>query len=517
MITKVIKNIVNVLENCNESWVNYILTFFFATVLWAFFWTFLQPVNNLNPPTDLLLMTLLHYALAYLMLALMFIGFLSYGCKVPIGRVSRTIFPGFIILLVGPLIDLLHPSGQHASIYYLQPNNNNNVLNIYLSLFGVGFDGVSFGVKIEIILALFLGFIYCRIKNQSVIRSLVYIWICYTLIFLWATSPYFIHFILQFNHFDYQYSDLLMTHFYLLAIPVIAIPVLYTADKNIFNVLLKDCRFSRVLHYELMLILGYILALISNHSPISAQLLQQQEIVIHLIISLMSVFFACFFSISMNNIVDIDIDKISNPERPLIKDKDKISLNHYKIFAYASLGLSLFYAAIVSFYAFFIIMVMTASYYIYSMPPLRFKRILIFSKLTISLNSIALMLLGYFLVNGSIDHFPKGLFWIIFVGYTLAENFIDIKDIEGDKAAGIKTLPTVLNIKHAKVLIGLSFWATYISFIYLYQSLYFLLLLFVTGGVQFYLINKKTYREWQILALYNTSIITLITILIASH
>ena len=514
-MTKTPKNIILMLENSEIPWANYFLTFVFASILRTYLEAFSQPVNDFFRPIDTCFINIIHFSLSYIMLALLLLANFSYCCKEPINHVARVLLPGFILLLVGPCVDLFTTMGRGMPMYYMEPAGNYDLIRVYLSFLSHGYHGATLGIKIEIIIALCLGFIYCRIKNQSIIKSIICIWMCYTILFLMAASPYFVCFILQICHFDFENSSVLMMRYYLLMIPVIAIPMLYSANKETFYVLINDCRFLRILHYALMLVLGSMIALTGNKLSISTQLLQHQDILINIILSIISIFFAIFFSMAISNISDIDSDKILNSARLLSNDNCSplTSLKHYKLITYLSLCFSLIYAGAVGFYAFFMIVVIIASYYIYSVPPIRFKRVPILSKLVLSLNSIVLMLLGYIIVNGSINHFPNGLFWIFFVGYTMAANFIDIKDAESDKLAGIMTLPTILPERYAKLLIGFSFWGTYISFVYLYQSLAFLLILVVAGGIQFYLINKNVYRESHVLGFCTASVMTLIALL----
>src|SRR5207253_1989736 len=110
------------------------------------------------------------------------------------------------------------------------------------------------------------------------------------------------------------------------------------------------------------------------------------------------------FSIVTNNIADQEIDRISNQARPLISGM--ISLHVYNCIGYASLFIALIYAAAAGASALFLISLMIVSYYIYSMPPIRFKRVLIISKLAISVNSLAMILLGYILLGGKLQFFP---------------------------------------------------------------------------------------------------------------
>ncbi|MBL0016304.1 MAG: UbiA family prenyltransferase [Bacteroidetes bacterium] len=54
--------------------------------------------------------------------------------------------------------------------------------------------------------------------------------------------------------------------------------------------------------------------------------------------------------------------------------------------------------------------------------------------------------------------------WSVFilVPLSLAANFIDLKDIAGDKATGVATLPVLLGERNARLVIALATLATYV-------------------------------------------------------
>lgn len=518
MITRIVENCILKLENKEIPWINYFLTFFFATILRDFIEAFSQPVNYFTRPATTFLYPLIHFTLSYFMLALMLIWLFSYLYKVSVSNIARVVLPGFTVLLIAPLTDFIVTGGHGAFIGYMTPDTN--LLLGYLSYFNYGSTQITIGIKVEIMLVLTIAFIYCKIKGQSVFKGLIAIWLCYSIIFLWLALPCFIIYFLDFIGFSFKYSSLLLIRFYLLGIFVIGMPLLYAANPNIFNLLVRNCQFLRIMHFELMLILGAIISLTQYQLPIYAQLLQNQDIIINLILCLISIFFARLFSIAMNDIADFlhkkpFIPQESKDDKQVCFIKENISLYQYQVLAYSSVFISLFYASMVHTYAFFFITVTIASSYISSMPPLQFMRVPILSKLVISLNSIALVILGYILVNRTIKNFPNGLFLIYFIGGTIAASFIDIKNIHRDKAAGVKTLPTMLSKRHATVLIGIAFWATYLSFIFLYPIFNLLLFLSIAGGIQFYIINHTVYREWLVLAFYNVSVMTFIYFLIS--
>ena len=514
-----VENSILRLEDRKIPWINYFLTFLFAIILRNFIEAFSQPKNYYSFPSASYLSGLIHFTLWYCWLAMMLIGLFSYVCKESVSNVARIVLPGFILLLVAPLTDLIVTLGKGATFgyFFLNPSSPCNILLSYLSFFGDGFTGATIGIRVEIILTLTFAFIYCKIKGLSLYKCVISIWLCYTIIFLMFALPYFIAHFLQLIGFDFSRSDSHMIHSILLGIFVVGIPLLYAANPNIFNLLIRDCQFLRILHFQLMLIFGAVISFTQHNLPIYTQLRQHQDILVNLILCLISIFFARFFSVAMDDIADFLLKNSTKNDARMITIKENMTLYQYRVLAYSFVIISFIYAGMVNAYAFFFITVTIASSYIYSMPPIRFKRVPLLSKLLISLNSIVLVLLGYILVNETIKDFPNTLFLIYFTGGTIAANIIDIKTILRDKAAGIITLPTMLTKRHATLLIGIAFWATYISFIFLNPTFNFLLCLSIAGGVQFYIINQTVYREWLVLAFYNASMITLIYFLIFHH
>jgi 4-hydroxybenzoate polyprenyltransferase len=230
------------------------------------------------------------------------------------------------------------------------------------------------------------------------------------------------------------------------------------------------------------------------------------------VLMVISLVFAIFFSIVTNNLADYEIDKISNPDRPLFKYD--FSRENYVIFGKVSLLVSVVSALIINYKAFFCISVFLGGYYIYSMPPIRFKRVTFFSKLVISINSLIIALMGYsFFLKPSdrgyyfLSSFPEK-YTYFFLLLTFAANFIDLKDYEGDKAEGIKTLPVVLGLKKAKILIAVFFTFPYFYIIKMFPELKLGCFFFI--AINSWLLIKKKYDEKKLFLLFLTSIVILI-------
>jgi 4-hydroxybenzoate polyprenyltransferase len=133
----------------------------------------------------------------------------------------------------------------------------------------------------------------------------------------------------------------------------------------------------------------------------------------------------------------------------------------------------------------------------------------IFSKLFIALDSLVLVMLGFIFSGRELLSFPRGLVWYFLVLVTLSANFIDMKDYAGDQKAGIKTLPVLLGLPRAKLLLG-----GFLLLTYSFLGLALVDLRITLGGLalgvaQFFLVNKKEYRELWVFALHLAGIILL--------
>lgn len=279
------------------------------------------------------------------------------------------------------------------------------------------------------------------IKNRSVIRSIFFTFLLYVVIFIYGTIPYYIKPVVP----GVETLHTFYPRFYLLLTFVLGSIAYYLYKKEYFEEILNDIRPYRVTHYLLMLPFGVGLAMYLG--DFSTPLATTSNFFFTL--TPISLLFACLFSIVVNNIEDYEIDKVSNVDQSLVRGT--IPFEHYKFLGLLFSGLAVFYAAAVNLKVLFVIVLFMGSYFLYSDPPLRLKRIPIVSKVAITFNSLILAMLAYARVGpAEILDFPLSVTVMFLVFLTLAFNFIDIKDYEGDKKAGIKTLPVLLGLKKAK-------------------------------------------------------------------
>lgn len=500
--------IIDPLENSTLPFTYFILTFLSAITLRNFFESFSQKsFNYFDFKSETLILNLLHFSASYISGAISLILLLYCALRIDILKIARVILPFFLLLLLPPVIDFLVTHGRGQDILYLGMREKANPLKLFFSFFGND-PGITLGMRIEIVIALIGIFSYLYIKRKNLLLSLLYTVLAYELIFLYCAFPFMLIFI---THAHVPNYSLMMLRFFAFLIFITGLVFLYLVRPIYFLSIAKDLRWLRVSHYSLMLLLGAVWVYHDTPLSFTAILEKNPHFIGAFVFAILSIFFAALFSIIMNNQIDLDIDRISNPSRPLIVGT--IPLKMYNTIGYYSLFFALIYAALSGFKTLFIISLVLATYFLYSVPPIRFKRVFVLSKLVISLNSLVMILLGFILVTDNLIHFPKVFIPIYLIGFTLAANFIDIKDYAGDKATKIKTLPTVFGLQNAKRLIGLAFLGVYLSFYFLLKNVNFLPLLFVAGLIEFSLINKKNYNERIVFLFYLMSMISFIFIL----
>jgi 4-hydroxybenzoate polyprenyltransferase len=214
-------------------------------------------------------------------------------------------------------------------------------------------------------------------------------------------------------------------------------------------------------------------------------------------------------SVVFNDIYDKRIDVITNNKRPLI-------VGDYAQGDYIGVGLvlfgaSIFYAAIINPKVAFLLMAYQALAWLYSAWPFRLKRFLGIASFISALASMLVVFAGFILVTPmeNIALFPKRIFWLLFMALIFSLPIKDLKDIAGDKADKVYTIPVVFGQYWGKIIIGSGIFLSYfLSIIFLneYSLLGWSIFL---GGVSFWVVvssaeGKKINNYnliWWILAL----------------
>jgi len=505
---------------------------------------FLEALSN--PSASLALAvdmpTLLHYGLFFLTVALFLMIFLNtflpkLGPHIP--KVAVIFFAG---ILIAPIIDLLAKGvGGSPMVYIL--DSPLGMLKSFFYLFSTNPPfGTTLGLQIEI--AIILISIFCAIyfSTKNWLKSFLATLFFYAVLFTLCSMPTVlaiaagqaggptevINFIqktigasatLQ-NHIqsglifgsiekllDTGFNFMVARVFFLLSIGLSCL-WFWKIKRELTLALLKNSRPERVGNYIFIIILGIFAAL--RLFPEVNLNWNDWLAVLSLFLSL---YFSAMFAICVNDLEDVEIDKITNTDRPLAVNS--ASPEELRSASHLFLIGSLIAGYLSGLLPFFFILVFTALYYIYSAPPTRFKLIPIFSSFLIGLCCAAMFLAGFFLVSPLkvVSAIPTELTLIIFLFYFLFWHVRDMKDIKGDRVAHIPTLPVVVGEKWGRKVVGVVS-----GLAFLIPPLFIKMHLLWIPGVlaalaTYYFVNKDPYSEKPIFITYVLFILSLALIL----
>lgn len=293
----------------------------------------------------------------------------------------------------------------------------------------------------------------------------------------------------------------------LLVCPLPAL-VLAVAKPNLFRELCADLRPGRILHYFVLFLFGLVLFCKSYNALTQTETVTWLRSGIYLFVLI----YAAVFAIAANNREDIAIDRITNQNRPLVRNA--VDPKTYMRISRISLLVALALAACAGWEILAAITGISGIYYVYSCRPFKLKRFVFLAKFLIGINSLISAVCGYCIAGGTLADFP--VFWAVFilVPVSLMANFVDLKDTTGDKAAGIRTLPVIWGDRTAKALIGLFTVSAYAFVFFYFRSFWISWLLLATCSVHVYLLFRTPYSEKPLFLLHNSLFIGLIILVL---
>ena len=163
---------------------------------------------------------------------------------------------------------------------------------------------------------------------------------------------------------------------------------------------------------------------------------------------------------ALNQIYDLEIDRINKPRRPL--SSGRLSLHEAWIFTFGSYAIALILAWLVAPHGrhecFWIVLAGAAFTVLYSVPPFRAKRLGIWANITIAIpRGVLLKVAGWSAVktvSGIEPWFIGGIFGLFLLGASTTKDFADI---DGDRRGGCGTLPILYGVRRAAWMISPSF------------------------------------------------------------
>ena len=241
---------------------------------------------------------------------------------------------------------------------------------------------------------------------------------------------------------------------------------------------IKNMRLLRSIHFVLMVFFGAFFSY--NLIPLN------------LILGMISMFFAWQFIIIINDIFDIEIDKISNVERPLTQEN--ISKRTYIIIGMVFLAISLIISLFLGWLPLIFSSVFIIAGYFYSAPPTRFRNFF-FATVFIGIWSLMSFYVGFFACTNIITYDQFILSMLIFLAFSIGTTVKDHKDYEGDKQSGVNTIFTKYGLEKGTKIVSVLLLITFIIPLFLVYHLIDFLIIIPLAIINVAIFNWKKNKK----------------------
>jgi 4-hydroxybenzoate polyprenyltransferase len=201
----------------------------------------------------------------------------------------------------------------------------------------------------------------------------------------------------------------------------------------------------------------------------------------------------------LNDVYDIDVDRVNMPYRPIQRGKIKMEIALYSSFAFYIVGIII--SILVSLNFFFAVLLMSALSMIYSIPPIEAKNRGFLGNIVLGFDMIfTSTYAGYVIVTNTL--IPNFEFLISVSIFTISFIFLsivkDFKDVYGDKIYNKKTSALKYSKKFLTLLIMfgtfLLFLTTILFNTYFFHSTLFIFISFVVFTILF-TVNLSLYNR----------------------
>lgn len=490
-------------------------------------------LESLSSPTPIPgfasdLSTIIHYFLFFLSFAVFFMIYVHFTFPR-----FRSVAPQFVAVAMGaifiaPIFDWLVTGGKGLVMAYLF-DTPKQMLYSFWTFFGPNINyGITLGIRAEVAIILITIFSLVILETKKFWKALFAAVLIYTSIFLFVSMPGIIslfgegesvplsffqnsissshtlinhiptHFISKYDNaiLNIGFNFAMAKIFFILTIFLGSIYFLIS-NKSKFVAVLKNSRPERISHYIFMFLIG-VLAAYTLYPIKTFNWIDWLSV----IVAILSIYFSWMFAVCINDFEDVDIDEVTNINRPLItsslekRDMGQIS-SLFLVFCLigAYLNGSNFMFLIISF---------TALYYIYSVSITRYKLIPFFSSFLIGLCCLSVVMSGFYLVSPNKDFavFPDRLAFAIVLIFFLWSNIRDMKDIEGDKKAGVKTLPIIFGDFWGPKVVGFLAGFAYILIPIISGMASLVATSLLASIATYYFVNRKPYKEKFVIIVY---------------
>lgn len=459
-----------------------------------------------------------HTFFFFLLSFLIFWPMIAFFGKTTLAKASNVLLFGFLIILMPPILDTWIANGAHLWSFY-KFDSLAGLWHRYLTLFGDRPDiGITYGVRVEVVLTtLFFG-LYTYIKTHRLIRALVSAIAIYSTLFILGTFPSWLTFMILgfhtnvlalteigiaqlflspptlFTRSNFEFISALNIKMSLIYAPTttaLTAFYLWRYFPKKFFALLHNARIPQIVYHGGLFLAGIGLAIAFAEAHIGITLFNS----IALIDLLIAIGLAWLASVVVNDLFDQNIDALTNKHRPL--QQKAIPHKEYKAIGMTFFLGSLIFAALVSFKVMLLLFIYQALAWIYSAPPLRLKQFPIVATFFAAIACLLILMAGFTLVapNGSISQLPASFLYFFAFALMASLPLKDFKDIKGDRADNVYTIPVLFGEQWAKMIIGSAIFISYMVSVSLLheQRLFWWALL--CGSLSFWILNGSELNE----------------------
>lgn len=458
----------------------------------------------------------IHNLYFFLIVFLLIWLFLSLYLRIKIIRLSCLMAWASLLILLPPILDMLKTKGDVFWSFYVI-GDVHNLGRQFITVFGDFPSGiVYFGTKITFMIAVLFvaGTVYLKTKNF--LKTMLGAFFTYVILFFMGSFPTLFVFaynfafghqkiyeikgfdvarffgspqnILGINSSDFMYAFPYKVELFYFSFLVLSMSVLFfLADKKKFFAIVKNFRYPQMAYHAGLFFLGMGLGYLNFRENFEIS-------VFSLVLALnmvLSIWLAWIASVTANDIYDLEIDRISNPDRPL--PKEIFAASEYVQFGIICFFLSLLGGITIGFNFFALLLVYQIIAWFYSAPPFRLKKFPLVATFVSSLASLMVLFLGYILMSS--DQTIYTLSWriilLLVICYTIAIPIKDFKDIEGDKKYGVWTIPVIFGEKNARLIVAIAHFCSYILSVFFLNELKLFFWAIVFGMINYAIVISK--------------------------
>ncbi|MDP1846036.1 MAG: UbiA family prenyltransferase [Candidatus Moranbacteria bacterium] len=452
--------------------------------------------------------------LFFLFSFLLVLIFLAVYLKENLQKISNVLLWGFWLAVLPPILDKILCGSQKCWSFYAF-DSLSGLLKRFFTFFGSDPTlGITYGVRIEVALAVIFVAIYIFLKTKNVLKSaigaiLLYIilfilgsfpsWLAYFLLFP-EKSPFLVQgfdvaglFLSPMRYFSIENGDILnalnvkMNLVYAFLIVFLLSFSFWSFYREKFWLITKNVRWIQVSMH-----IGIVLAgagLGAFYYPQNASLGIFSFLALANLI--LAAVFAWLASVFLNDREDVAIDRLTNFRRPLASGK--MESEEYGSLFLVSFLASLILALTVGVKFFLLILAYQFIAWAYSSFPYRLKRFPVVSTFLSAWAFLILCFSGFILISDSqnLSGFPAKFIWLLVFSLTLSLPIKDLKDIEGDKYDGVWTIPVLLGETWGRFAIGLGIFASYGLSVVLLNAKILFFPAMILGALSFWIMQNK--------------------------